>query len=110
MAFRASPFLRRADRESLDAESQPEGQGNHVVGRGNVFRGRSNAERVLRLGGASSRQQGVADLCNLLGDGNAVQQLEKQRGRLFQGASRTPFVVNCGLAETRLVSSRACPP
>src|SRR6266478_3618461 len=88
MAVRASPLLWCADGEGLDAESQSDGQGNHVVGRSDVFRRYSDTGRALRMEGERSRQQAVSDLCGVLGNRNAGQQLEEPHRRLFESTPR----------------------
>src|SRR5216684_2933830 len=94
LGVRTSPFLRCANRQSLDAESQSDGRGNHVVGGSDVFRRCSNAGRFLRLERERSRQQAVFDFCGVLGNRNAGQQLEEPHLRLFESAPRSPFFLN----------------
>jgi hypothetical protein len=44
--------------------------------------------------GEHSRQQAVSDLCGVLGNRNASQQLEEPHWRLFESAPRSPFFIN----------------
>src|SRR5437879_1742090 len=94
MGLRASPLLWSANGEGLNAKRQPDGQGNHVVGRSDVVRSGSNAKHVLRTESGYSRQQAVSGLCRVLGNRNAGQQLEKPHRRLFESAPRPSFFMN----------------
>src|ERR1700693_4960049 len=88
MGVRASPLFWSADGEGIDAASQPNGQGNHVVGGSDVFRRCSDAGRALRMEIGRSRQQAGSDLCGVLGSRNVGQQLEEPHRRLYEGAPR----------------------
>src|SRR6266446_1151439 len=87
MGVRASPVLRRSDRQALDAESQPNGESNHVVGGSDLLRRSPDPWCDLRVALRCTRQQTVSDLRGDLGDRNLSQQLDEPHRRLLQGAA-----------------------
>jgi hypothetical protein len=63
-----------------------------VVGRSDILGSCSDPQHSLRLESRHSRQQTISHLCGVLGNQNAIEQLEEPDRRLCQNKTRRPYV------------------